>query len=364
MEFAMYEGPWMVLDHYLIVKPWEPDFDPMNDDTEMVLVWVRIPCIPVEYYDIILFRKLGNRIGRIVRVDQATSLVSRGKFARICVEIDMRKPLISKFTYKEKVRHMAYEGIHLVCFSCGFYEYAKEACPLLRKSVAEQGDNVEEDKANQNEGEVSSTAIQTHNATKEARDPMIPFGVWMIAPKRGGRPPMKATDRNLQLANGRGEGIRNKNGAVAQVSREAKGGSKGRASTNDWGGGQNSNEKESDADNGGDRNRRPNVIAKKKQVVNEPTVEQGAKSGTGAPMPRVRRENGGSSRRAAEEDEHVVVRGAWGGLVIRSSWVYVGDTGSTLPSPVWQPTKEHHGDPREHVDDEGDVVMDLNETPL
>lgn len=27
-NFAKFEGPWMLLDHYLIVKEWYPNFDP------------------------------------------------------------------------------------------------------------------------------------------------------------------------------------------------------------------------------------------------------------------------------------------------------------------------------------------------
>ncbi|XP_019167843.1 PREDICTED: uncharacterized protein LOC109163549 [Ipomoea nil] len=137
LEFAMFGGPWMVLDHYLIVKPWVPDFDPFVDTTEKVLVWVRIPCLPAEYYNIIFLRKLGNKVGRTLRVDQATSMVSRGKFARICIEVDITKPLISKFNYKGRVRSVAYEGIHMICFTCGAYGHSLDACPKTNKAATE-----------------------------------------------------------------------------------------------------------------------------------------------------------------------------------------------------------------------------------
>ncbi|XP_019161010.1 PREDICTED: uncharacterized protein LOC109157614 [Ipomoea nil] len=144
LEFSMYEGPWMVLDHYLIMKPWEPDFDPYNDTTEKILVWVRVPDLPAEYFDAIFLRKLGNRIGRIVQVDQATSLVSCGMFARLCVELNMRKPLVSKFAYEGKIRHVAYEGMHLVCFACGLYGHTKEGCPALQRTTAgHEGDKTD-----------------------------------------------------------------------------------------------------------------------------------------------------------------------------------------------------------------------------
>ncbi|XP_019171913.1 PREDICTED: uncharacterized protein LOC109167347 [Ipomoea nil] len=74
-------------------------------------------------------------------------------------------------------------------------------------------------------------------------------------------------------------------------------------------------------------------------------------------------QSGGRSRKAAEEDEHDVVRGAQGDLVIRSTRVYVGDTGGAAPSPVWHHHMEHHGDPPEQFDDEGDIVMDLDGVP-
>ncbi|XVF81050.1 hypothetical protein PTKIN_Ptkin15bG0125300 [Pterospermum kingtungense] len=101
-DFAKYEGPWMFLDHYLIVKEWSPNFDPMTDSTEKLLVWVRFPCLPIEYYDYDFLMKVGEKIERPVRIDEATSIVSSGKFARMCVEVDITKPLLARF----KLRRM------------------------------------------------------------------------------------------------------------------------------------------------------------------------------------------------------------------------------------------------------------------
>lgn len=103
-EFAKYEVQWLIMDHYLIVKEWFPNFDPHSDKTEQVLVWVRFPCLPIQYYDKDFLMKIGSKIGRPIRVDQATSLVSRGKFARICVEVDISKPLLAKFMLRRRVR--------------------------------------------------------------------------------------------------------------------------------------------------------------------------------------------------------------------------------------------------------------------
>ncbi|XVF47015.1 hypothetical protein PTKIN_Ptkin03bG0075100 [Pterospermum kingtungense] len=55
--------------------------------------------------------KVGAKIGRPVKVDQATNLVSRGKLARMCVEVDMTKPLLAKFRLRRHIRRIEYEEI-------------------------------------------------------------------------------------------------------------------------------------------------------------------------------------------------------------------------------------------------------------
>ncbi|XP_019151931.1 PREDICTED: uncharacterized protein LOC109148649 [Ipomoea nil] len=176
LEHAIFEGPWMVMDHYLIVKPWMPDFDPFSDVTEKVLVWLRIPCLPAEYYSLIFLRKLGNRVGRTIRVDQATSMMSRGMFARICVEVDISKPLISKFKYKGRVRSLAYEGIHLVCFKCGIYGHTPDDCPKAVRPANACDDAPNRETECKGSGESRGVIIGAE-----------PFGAWMIAPRRKSR---------------------------------------------------------------------------------------------------------------------------------------------------------------------------------
>ncbi|XP_073015397.1 uncharacterized protein [Primulina eburnea] len=176
-EHAKYEGPWMVLDHYLIVKEWSPNFDPRSDSTEKLLVWVRFPCLPIEYYDQEFLMKIGNKIGRPIRVDQATSMVSRGKFARMCVEVDITKPLLAKFKLRRRVRKIEYEGIHLICFDCGVYGHRQGECN--GKEAAKNTDNAMEEV--RGERRESSGDPDDHK-----RKALIPaeitenFGPWMM----------------------------------------------------------------------------------------------------------------------------------------------------------------------------------------
>lgn len=41
-EFAQDHGSWTILNHYFIVKEWAPDFDPLTNKMEKLIVWIRI----------------------------------------------------------------------------------------------------------------------------------------------------------------------------------------------------------------------------------------------------------------------------------------------------------------------------------
>lgn len=128
-EFAKYGGPWMVLDHYLVMKERVPNFDLLTDKTKTMIVLVQFPILSAEYYDYNFPMRVRGKIGKAINIDMATSLVSRAMFARICVEVDITKPLLSKFTLRRRVRGIVYEGLHLICFKCGMYGHNTESCP-------------------------------------------------------------------------------------------------------------------------------------------------------------------------------------------------------------------------------------------
>ncbi|CAI0551041.1 unnamed protein product [Linum tenue] len=46
--------------------------------------------------------KIGQRIGKSIRVDHATSTGARSDYARVCVQVDITKPLLSQFTIHGK----------------------------------------------------------------------------------------------------------------------------------------------------------------------------------------------------------------------------------------------------------------------
>ncbi|XP_028796151.1 uncharacterized protein LOC114751650 [Neltuma alba] len=126
---ALTGGPWMIYDHYLTVRPWEPNFRPTRASIDKVAVWVRMPKVPLEYYDEEALTFIGNRIGETIKVDLNTSCQLRGHYARICVLVDLTKQLMPGFSLDNEDYHLEYEGLHMLCTECGWYGHRSEVCP-------------------------------------------------------------------------------------------------------------------------------------------------------------------------------------------------------------------------------------------
>ncbi|KAJ8764835.1 hypothetical protein K2173_010300 [Erythroxylum novogranatense] len=136
-------GLWMVADHMLSVMKWRPNFDPFVASIDKATVWVRISLLPVEYYDQLILTRIGNKLGKTMRVDKSTEASTRAKYARISVEVDLRKPLISKFRLKCRIWKVEYEGLHLVCFGYRTYGHRRENCPAEQQVMPTQ-QNIDE----------------------------------------------------------------------------------------------------------------------------------------------------------------------------------------------------------------------------
>ncbi|KAK9941422.1 hypothetical protein M0R45_018024 [Rubus argutus] len=91
-------------------------------------VWVRFVGLPLRFYKEFPMRKIGHLLGNVVKVDKLTLAQARGQFARVCVEIDLQKPLIP-FVDVEGCRYgVVYEGISMICFNCGCFGHVRDNC--------------------------------------------------------------------------------------------------------------------------------------------------------------------------------------------------------------------------------------------
>lgn len=86
-------GRWMVLGYFLTITKWRPNFSPSQNTITTTMVWLRLPKLPLEMFEEKTLMWMGNSVGKALKVDICTSTTARGRSAKLCVEVDLDKPL-------------------------------------------------------------------------------------------------------------------------------------------------------------------------------------------------------------------------------------------------------------------------------
>ena len=190
-------GPWFVGEHFLAIKPWEPYFKASEAKLSSVAMWVRLPELPIEFYDAAVLREIGNAIGPVLRIDSYTASESRGSYARLCVQVDLDKPLITSVRVGRLVQRITYEGVSTLCFSCGRLGHKRDSCPYYIKPAVR-----EEVVVNEN---ISTEQKETNQLDSK-------YGPWMVVTRkknfnRPGRPrgPNNLNQGNFQELKGKSD---------------------------------------------------------------------------------------------------------------------------------------------------------------
>nr|KYP52498.1 hypothetical protein KK1_025618 [Cajanus cajan] len=85
------------------------------------MVWICFPGLNLFYYDESILLAYATTVGKPVKVDNNTKEVRKGCFARVCVEINLTKPMVGRIWLKDFWYKDEYGGLHRICFTCGCY---------------------------------------------------------------------------------------------------------------------------------------------------------------------------------------------------------------------------------------------------
>ncbi|CAN1133392.1 hypothetical protein LINPERHAP2_LOCUS7629, partial [Linum perenne] len=121
-------GPWKIYEYYISVAHWSPSFD-AKEPIKKILTWVCLSKLPIHYFNNVAVTRIGNYIGKTIRLDLATSAGARARYARVCIEVDLTKPLLGKYIIDNQVYRVEYESLENICFSCGVYGHKGDRCP-------------------------------------------------------------------------------------------------------------------------------------------------------------------------------------------------------------------------------------------
>ncbi|CAL1359965.1 unnamed protein product [Linum trigynum] len=177
-ERAITGGPWMIGPSYLTVHMWDKYFNPYEHEISSTVVWARLLELPIQYFHQEAVMKIGRRMGKPIRIDAATRTKARSDYARVCVQVDLTKPLLSQFTINGKKYFIQYEGLDKICLSCGTYSELG-ACPCTKTSTPMEDD--------------SHVGVNQTPVDEPQRDAL--YGDWMIAKRKPRQPNREQSTR-------------------------------------------------------------------------------------------------------------------------------------------------------------------------
>ncbi|XP_073130025.1 uncharacterized protein [Henckelia pumila] len=132
MEFAslmdrrrvLLEGPWSCFQDLIVIKEPRGMDEPRSLCFDEVAFWVQCHNVPIAFSQIGIMKKIGAQIGEVEEVDHGESSSLMGRFVRMRVRINIRKPLkqflcVGVEDGEEVIIILSYERLSEFCYRCG-----------------------------------------------------------------------------------------------------------------------------------------------------------------------------------------------------------------------------------------------------
>ncbi|MBA0813047.1 hypothetical protein Gohar_026934 [Gossypium harknessii] len=170
-------GCWVIYGQYLTVQPWTTQFSLLQEFLENVVAWIHIPSLSGAFYKSSILRAIGELVGKVVKIVLQTDKGVRGKFARFVVQVNLRKPLISRVRVANRIHRVEYESLPMICFSYGTYGHMRENYTKVHntESMEEESDTANENFLRMKQQPEISTQVRVE---KEE------YGEWMIVDRQ------------------------------------------------------------------------------------------------------------------------------------------------------------------------------------
>ncbi|XP_019253910.1 PREDICTED: uncharacterized protein LOC109232605 [Nicotiana attenuata] len=166
-------GPWFIFGRFLSIQRWKPNFVATEVKSSLTAIWIRLPQLPTEFYDGIILAKIGNAIGKLLKVDTCTSSTLRGRYARLCIDLPLEVPVIPFINIGHHKQIIQYEGENTLCKQCGRLGHVAMRCHYVKTPLPAinsiPGNPNPHSKEVRNVSEVNGNAWQTVKFPKKKR---------------------------------------------------------------------------------------------------------------------------------------------------------------------------------------------------
>ena len=174
-EKVLKGGAWFIREHYLTIRAWEPYFKPTLAACSKVVVWACLPRLPIEFYELEVLKEIGQPIGLVLQIDANTAASIRGRYTRLCIQVDLDTPLSRSILIGRFRQDILYKGISLLCFSVGRMGHRKNYCPYIIKEMVVEMDKADESELKRNDNKRQRVPISMKKKREMTKEIMA-FG--------------------------------------------------------------------------------------------------------------------------------------------------------------------------------------------
>ncbi|KAM0852301.1 hypothetical protein ACQ4PT_051857 [Festuca glaucescens] len=144
---SLNEGPWMFNESLLVVEEFVPTNTAVDYVFTTIPIWIRMFGLPLGMMDRETGGTIGDEVGEFMEVEVGDDGFAKGKFLRVKVRINIKKPLMRGIMLdvgKEKAGlwcRFEYEYLPDFCFRCGLLDHIDRDCKvtLARGETAQYG---------------------------------------------------------------------------------------------------------------------------------------------------------------------------------------------------------------------------------
>jgi hypothetical protein len=141
---ALDEGPWMFDKELMVMQDFDPTKSLEDYEFNDVPIWIRIFKLPLGMMNGETGEQIGQEVGEFLEAAVGDDGMAVGKFLRIRVRIDLRKPLMRGITLHfgddmlPKWCPFEYEFLPEFCFTCGIIGHIDKVCTVKLKKGEKQ----------------------------------------------------------------------------------------------------------------------------------------------------------------------------------------------------------------------------------
>jgi len=125
---------WHLNHAPVLMKRWHPMFDASRERVDESPIWVRLPALPLHYWEPFHFRNIGNILGSFLEADLSYLETFDQRVARILVSINLREGLAEQMNLiwgsEVTPQILDYENVPFRCRRCYVYGHPASECSL------------------------------------------------------------------------------------------------------------------------------------------------------------------------------------------------------------------------------------------